>query len=1283
MAAVERRLAEGSRAGHLHTEATSRLSQAIGPRWQTLSPGASEAAGKAKRIAEALSPSFSPPQESSARDLVTVATFLNESSTELRRLAAETGRLRASFGLPARHPTIEDATSAAALGGLIGSPHRPPSAWLNPAILPSAKESLRVLAPLAQDARDRRAAMEKVFKEDVLQLDLPAMAARFASDHRGLGKLKSQYRKDKRAVAKCTVAGKVSRAVIGQLAEAERWQDAVRALREAEQRHQAALGQVYAGEGTDFGLVDQAAAVAEEAIALAGRELDPNGLAARLGLETATDHATLLAAKGLAADVRAWREAATHSLGSGIVAAVTRLSLEAAASWAGQAAMALAGLADHAQGLEKTAGREVKLAEAIPLLEARALVSEVEAEFAKRALEDEALFGKLVSGVNTDWHAVSTAYTWTQQLRGRVEAPAEEWVAESVLEATMTPQDLAAALERWDRALSAFTSEFEEARARGLRADADGSFEDARALLDAMRLSVGTVPTWDAFLQHKARLAELGLADAVRFCEELRASRDVLPDILERAVLERWADEFIKRDSRLRPVRPAERDDLVREYRQLDLASVTAAAGRVMRACNARRPQTIIGAAGIILKESQKKKRHRPIRTLLAETGPVVRLLKPCFMMSPLTVSQFLPPEMRFDTVIFDEASQVKPADAVNCVYRGSQIIVAGDEQQLPPTTFFERIEESEDDEYHEEQLEEYESILKVCKSAGGLKGLPLRWHYRSQHESLITFSNYSFYEGRLISFPSALEKAPDVGVEFIHVGGGVYRRGGPRDNPIEAAKVVERVQFHARNHPKLTLGVVAFSEAQAAAIESELERQRKSAPELDGYFAEDRLNGFFVKNIETVQGDERDIIIFSVGYGPDEQGKITMNFGPLNRAGGHRRLNVAITRARRRVEIVSSVTASDFHEVKSEGVRHLRRYLDYAERGPAALAIEASPTGGDAESPFEEEVLRVIRGWGYDAVPQVGTLGYRIDIGVRHPDRPTTFALGVECDGAAYHSSKVARDRDRLRHEVLTTRLGWRLHRIWGTGWYHDRRGQEARLRQAIEDAIAGRNQEARERIPRQPPLRETQPVLEPMHAQLAGPPRWTIPYRVAHPPPPAHQQEMHEPGAAPEIQRLIREIVRIEGPVHQEVVLRRVREAWQVERAGQRIRNAYETALDWLVRRRELRRDAQGFLWQASQAIDAVRTPAEETGARSIEEVPREELQLAVKMLVEDAHSVSWDDLTISVARLFGWQRRGVDIARALDDAVRRLIKDGAITRRGEYLESRHDRAAASDGQ
>jgi REase_MTES_1575/Protein of unknown function (DUF3320)/AAA domain len=626
-------------------------------------------------------------------------------------------------------------------------------------------------------------------------------------------------------------------------------------------------------------------------------------------------------------------------------------------------------------------------------------------------------------------------------------------------------------------------------------------------------------------------------------------------------------------------------------------------------------------------------------------------------MMSPLAVSQYLPSTLRFDAVIFDEASQVRPSDAVNCIYRGDQLIVAGDQKQLPPSAFFERVAGGgDDDTYDDEQLDEFESVLDAAK-ASSFTSLPLRWHYRSRHESLISYSNYRFYGGRLHTFPSPAITAPDLGIELFKVNG-TYRRGGARDNPDEARAVIDRVLFHRRNHPDLTLGVVAFSVAQEEAIVRQLEEASSVHRELESLLSDDRLHGFFVKNLENVQGDERDIIVFSIGYGPDETGRFHLNLGPINKPGGWRRLYVAITRAKRRVDVVTSVLPEDFTgDLRNPGVRHLRGYLDFARRGIEALAVDIGPGGGDTESPFEEEVLRFITSLGYSAIPQVGVAGFRIDLGVRDPADPSRYVIGIECDGAMYHSSRVARDRDRLREEVIRG-LGWQLHRIWSMSWFYNRAEQERRLVAAIEAAIAG---VANTTPPAAPPL-ERDVTVE--HIDFNAPPEWATPYEVASPTPPYYAFEMHDRSGRPDLRRMMQEVLAVEAPVHEERVLRVVREAWGVARAGHRIKAAFDEVGDELESRGRLVKD-EGIWWRGDQDTFFIRTPTEDPSTlRPVAHVPAEELRAAAYRLTRDAGAITPDDLRIAVARFFGWSRNGTDITAAIDAAIDDLVDDGRVS-------------------
>ena len=448
---------------------------------------------------------------------------------------------------------------------------------------------------------------------------------------------------------------------------------------------------------------------------------------------------------------------------------------------------------------------------------------------------------------------------------------------------------------------------------------------------------------------------------------------------------------------------------------------------------------------------------------------------------------------------------------------------------------------------------------------------------------------------------------------------------------------------------------MVTFSEAQAEAIETAVSRARQDRPDLDRFFTNDRLRGFFVKSLESVQGDERDVLIFSIGYGPDENRKITMNFGPLNKQGGWRRLNVAITRARYRNEIVSSIRAGDIPEsVTTEGLRHLRRYLDYAARGMPALALDTS-TGGDAESPFEESVISVIRSWGYEVTPQVGTAGYRIDIGVRHPDHPGVYALGVECDGYQYHSSKVARDRDRLREKVLRG-LGWNLHRIWGTAWYRDRNGEEHKLRAAIEHAITAPVHGLLTDVTQ--PGERARPVIQTEAATFDETPAWATPYITAQVPRLPHWIDPSQPGSDTDMAAGIRAVVMTEAPVHVAVLQQRLRDAWDIGRIGARIRDNIDAA----IRVAGVLRDGE-FLTLTGAPLATVRTPTDAC-RREVEHVHDHELTLALANLVRDAGGITHDELTIRVARLYGWTRRGPDITTRMHTLITRLLANGTLT-------------------
>ena len=781
------------------------------------------------------------------------------------------------------------------------------------------------------------------------------------------------------------------------------------------------------------------------------------------------------------------------------------------------------------------------------------------------------------------------------------------------------------------------------------------------AQLERLFDTADQLPEWWDHSDARLSIVEAGLEPQLEEASLAGITPAAVPDAIERALLTAWLEQTIRADKRLANVSAGKRDSRVAEFRRMDQGLLADSAYRVIEACAARMPRGSFGGSGLILREANKKSRHLPVRTLLERTGQIITRLKPCLMMSPLSVSQYIPSDWNFDVVIFDEASQIPPQDAINCVYRGSQLIIAGDDRQLPPTSFFELAGNDEVDSDDDIVLDDFESVLGLAKASELLADFGLRWHYRSRHEDLITFSNHRFYEGDLVTYPGAVAAGPALGVKHHLVADGTYHRSGRRDNPREAERVAEIVAEHVRTSPQLSIGVVALSSSQAEAIEDAVDRMRREDPRLDKAFRSDRLDGFFVKNLENVQGDDRDIIILSIGYGPDPSGRLTMNFGPMNQAGGWRRLNVAVTRARNRMDVVSSIPADRIRPSgENTSLATLKAYLEYAERGPQALAQRPTESLGDPESPLEEEVLRTIRSWGYDAVPQVGSASYRIDIGVVDPSDPDRYVLGVECDGASYHSSKVARDRDRLRQQVLEG-LGWRLHRVWGPSWFRNRRAAEDVLRDAIEQAL-DRDRSSSDDRPLETLFPATPRVtVEHLELDPDARPAWAKPYE-RYTVKTRFSGDLASNRGMNHLRDAIRAIVRLEAPLHHDRLMEALRDAFTHEPYGydEQIRRI----LSELSRQSTIKRSGDGFI-RVPNALEEVRYPPDESWKRPIDWIPRTEIRAAIVNVVRDGVTVEQEELERVVRTAFGFKRLGPKIATAIKSAIQSLVNDGTLSK------------------
>jgi very-short-patch-repair endonuclease len=684
------------------------------------------------------------------------------------------------------------------------------------------------------------------------------------------------------------------------------------------------------------------------------------------------------------------------------------------------------------------------------------------------------LFGPAWQGVRSDWAALEKAQhylTLTHQRISRNELPVGllPYLAQN-----SNPEELAVLLTALEVALTQHRAAVQVV-VDGLQLNEVRRFgPEGRLQFQSFAQQLSMVAAWAADLPALRLTTEWnnvaatvqadGLAEMLLLAERWEPAAHHLVAAVRQTWLEFLQKLAYEQHPALRQFERASHEETATRFRQADQDSLYHNRVRAMQQHFEQLPSQLASGQMLVLRnEFAKKARHLPLRKLMQQAGRAVQAIKPVFMMSPLSVASYLPPgAVEFDLVVFDEASQVKPVEALGAIARGQQLVVVGDSKQLPPTSFFDSLTGTGQDTGEDNVTADIQSILELCK-ARQMPERMLRWHYRSQHQSLIAASNHLFYHDKLVVFPSP-ERQGELGLVYHHLPATYYERGTTRTNPLEAQAVAEAVLHHARTTPHRTLGVVAFSTAQRQAIQDALEKLRRLHPETEAFFSSHSHEPFFVKNLENVQGDERDVILISIGYGRTQEGYLAMSFGPLNGEGGERRLNVLITRAKQRCEVFTNLTAADLDltRTSAKGVAALKTFLEFAEHGRLHANQE---TARAMESPFEEAVHRALTACGHVVRPQIGSQGFYIDLAVVDPDQPGRYVLGIECDGAMYHSARSARDRDRLRQEVLEA-VGWRLHRIWSTDWFRNPAAETERAVQAIEQARHSITREATDEL-------------------------------------------------------------------------------------------------------------------------------------------------------------------------------------------------------------------------
>ena len=755
---------------------------------------------------------------------------------------------------------------------------------------------------------------------------------------------------------------------------------------------------------------------------------------------------------------------------------------------------------------------------------------------------------------------------------------------------------------------------------------------------------IDKLDNWCEFVKLLNNICELDLRTFVDYSIDKKfKAEDVFPTF-KKTFFVQWIDVVLHESPVLIRLSRISHDETVRLFKAKDEQTFEINKAKIKAKLSAMRPNLDMVAQGsaiaVLLRENEKKRKQKGIRRLLDEIGDLAQTLKPCFLMSPLSVSTFLGSNIKFDVVVFDEASQIFPQDAIGAIYRGKQLIVVGDSKQMPPSNFFNSSAVQDDNDDETDDITDFESILDICSTAFPQKRL--KWHYRSRFESLISFSNKNFYDNDLVTFPSSKKDAKGIGVDYFHVNGIFDRK--TKTNFVEAVKIVDLVFENIEKYPERSLGVVAFSISQQNLIDKLLAKRRQQDPSKESFFRSDKTEPFFVKNLETVQGDERDTVIFSIAYGKDSQGRLLLNFGPVNREGGERRLNVAVTRAKYNIQVVASMhgTDIDLSRTQSVGARLLREYLDYAENGEVALQRSAveNPFAND-HSDFEREICEFLEENGFCVDRQVGCSSFKIDLALKKKNS-SDYLMAIECDGNTYRSSKNARDRDRLRQQILE-KMGWKYYRVWSTDWFRNKRVEKERLLTAVNAAFQEDSANAV----------ESKSEEEVSFEEVAQETHFEFPEYVM-----ADEHflaRQHRKSAL----KVICSMVETESPLSEEWLLKRIVFLFDREK----VTNAVRKEFNYVMRNCSLYKISRkdGFLYFSKKEIPLLRVPSKNASViRDIRYISLEELALGMKAILKQNISVEKSGLFRLLVQQLGFSRMGEAISKRLEDALSSISND-----------------------
>jgi hypothetical protein len=1220
------------------------------------------------------------------RDFEDLEAFLEQTQRDSTLWEEKIDSINKILGLTPEPDTVNVVRKTFRVAQLCETPHRPLRSWLDRYVLDEAEKTLEETEILYK-RRDTLRGSLKDYNEEFLHLDHKTLINYLEGPGSGILRyLRPRYYSVRSEISRCTLRGEVPGTITQDLANASELKTLLGIIETQRKEAESKLGVYYHDKDPDFQAAHEGQRVAREVLNLIGTQKAPKLLRDNLCVATKPKEELISSTKSLGESLTSWIKKSKQlstlipDRQAGANTRLLDMPLVELRNWAADLADRLRRLREtiHPATITIVSDPPKTLTRLIADLRKARALHDFEYGEVEKSPQLTTRFGRLYKGVTTDWSKIIEAISWTKMLLKTLPTQPSAELLSYVTDHTLdrVKLDDGKLLVDTYRYLEELNSRF----TAPLWSTPPQSLTIDEILTIASRLDqrLDDLQTWVDFNTASTQLQETGLGDLLSEMVEKKYKRNHLLDIYRKTLFTSLLSAISAEDSTLASFRGARQNEIISEFRKLDSALIREAPSKVIQSANAKKPQGVFVEAqdseiSILLKEVSKKRRQMPLRHLFNRIPTLIRRLKPCFLMSPLSVSQFiLPNKMHFDLVIFDEASQIYTEDAIGSIYRGDALVVAGDNRQLPPTPFFQYVADSEA-EWEDEASNEigaYDSVLDECMGMG-LPVSMLRWHYRSKHDQLIAFSNRHFYDEKLILFPSAYLRSNALGIEFIHVPEGVYDRGGTRTNPKEAEVIADLAFKHLSIHPDKSLGVMTFSISQMNAVKDEIEKRIPQHPDLENLLQEDRLRGFFVKNLENVQGDERDVMIIGVGYGRDRNGAMTMNFGPLNMVGGERRLNVAITRAREKVFLVSSIKSNDIDpSTKSVGVRCLYEYLSYAEQ----TTKERQRDKEYPHSVIEQQIIEEINRLGYTAVSNIGEGSLKVDIGVKDPEKPERYILGILLDGEGYRATPTARDRDRLREQVLDN-MGWNLHRIWSPDFVQRRAAEVERLSQAIREAKTNGLSHRKSNNPKQPKTKRLEPekVVEMKSDQLPGTETYTkcslIPSQIYSNIPP-NQKSLYLDLYRLELRNLLPKLVKAESPIHVDYAYDRLNKSMGLKPVPPSFHKTYRGVVDEFVTRGRFEKRGS-FLWINGVKDVKARNPPEgmEGEARHIEFISPEELEAAILNVVSHSMGLSKTSLIQETCHIFKF-RLTEKTTGILESIINGLIENGALTQKEETI-------------